>query len=109
MPGEERAALALLRRGFTVVPHMEIRDQLPASLEHVDQRHPARSADERRMGVHLDHRQRPPRGRDLVAFPGVRFLPHQQPVELGLPASPVNSLGQWVGSAFRRHRYLSFN
>jgi hypothetical protein len=103
VPGEERATLALFRRGFAVVPHVEIHDQLPASLEHVDQRDSALRPDERGRSVHLNHRQPPPRGGNLVALKGVRLLQHEQPVEFDLPGSPVDDFGQWVGSALCRH------
>jgi hypothetical protein len=107
VPGEERAALALLRRRLAVVPHVQVRDQLPAALEHVDQRHRTVRPDQRDPRVHLDHGQPPTGGRDRIALAGVCLLPHPQPVELGLPGGPVDDLGQRVRAGVRVH-WLTF-
>ena len=51
-----RAALALLGRGSTWVPHEIIGDQLPAALEGVEQSDRSVRTRSARGGVHLDHR-----------------------------------------------------
>ena len=33
----------------------------------------------------------------------MRFFPHEQPLELGLPGGPVDDLGHWVARTFCRH------
>ena len=93
VPGEERAALALVLRGLAVVPHVEVHEELSTPLEHVYQRHRTVRSDHRHAGVHLDHRQRPPCSGDRVTLAQVGLLPHQQLVHFVLPVRPVNGLG----------------
>ena len=86
----ERAALALGLGGLAGVPHVEVRDQLPAALEGVQQRDRPVRADQRDGGVDLDHRQPPARRGDRVAFAGVRLLANPQRVDFGLPGGAVD-------------------
>ena len=86
---EERAPLALVRRGLAVVPHVEVHDQLAPALEHVPQRYRAVRPGHRDRPVDLDHGQPPPGRRDRVPLVGVRLLPHPQLIQLSLPARPV--------------------
>jgi hypothetical protein len=73
----ERAALALAGGGLTVAPHVEIGDELLPALENLQQRHRPVGPDQRNSGIHLDHRQPPPRRRDRVTLVGMRLLPYQ--------------------------------
>lgn len=77
---------------------MEVRDELAAALEHLQQRDWPVLAGQRDRRIHLDHRQPPPGRRDRVAFPGVGLLPHQQLVQLCLPAGPVGHLRHRCGT-----------
>jgi hypothetical protein len=86
---EERAALALGLGGLAGVPHVEVDDQLAASLEHIKQTDRALRADQGYRGLHLDHRQPAASGRDRVALAGVRLLADQQLGQLRLPGVPV--------------------
>src|SRR3954464_7205429 len=87
---EEGAPGALLLGGLAVMPHVEVRDQLTAPLEGVQQRPRAVAADERDRRVDLHHGQTAAGGRDRVTLAGVRLLLHAQRVDLGLPRLAVD-------------------
>src|SRR5487761_585434 len=71
---EVGAADALPRPRFTVVPHMEVADEHPASLEDVQERNLAFRADHGDGRGNLDHRQAAALGGERVARAGVCLL-----------------------------------
>jgi hypothetical protein len=72
------------------VPHEVVGDELPASLERVQQGERSDGSDQLGLGVDLDHGQSPSGGRDRITFVGVRLLPDPECVDLRLEAVPVD-------------------
>ena len=68
------AALALLGSGMAGVPHEVVGDQLPATLERVEQGQWPVGTGQPERRVDLDHRQPAPGRGDRVAFVGMRLL-----------------------------------
>ena len=77
------------------MPHEVIGDEQPASLEHIQQRHHAMFADQRRGTIDLDHRQPPSGGRDRVAVPGVGLFANPQCVQFSLESAPIDYFGRY--------------
>jgi hypothetical protein len=71
-----------------VSPHTHS-DQLPAALEHLQQRDRPVLASQRNGGVHLHHRQPPAGRRNRVTCAGVRLLPNPQCIQFGLAGGPA--------------------
>jgi hypothetical protein len=93
LAGVERAALTLLGRGPTRVPHEVVGDQLPAPFERLQQGERSIGPDQLEAGVYLDHGQAPPGRGDRVTFAGVRLLPRTQLAQFGLEGVPVGGHG----------------
>ena len=68
-------AFTLLRGGMPVVPHEVVRDELPPTLERVEEGEAAVGPGQFEGGVDLDHGKTAACRRDRVTFPGVRLLP----------------------------------
>jgi hypothetical protein len=89
----------------TVVPRVEVHEQLPASFE---QRRrvalPLRSDERLAASNSTIGSER----RAALATPhGCALSPAPSRLDLGLPGGPVDDLGQWLGGAFCCHRYFS--
>src|SRR3979409_2418699 len=65
---KEGAPLALLRRRVAGVPHEVVRDEQPAILKRVQQRHGPMLANERCRTIHLGHGEPSAGGCDRIAF-----------------------------------------
>ena len=77
------------------MPHEVVGDELPASLERIEQRDRPAWPGQLEVGVHFDHGKAPSGRGDRVAFPDVRLLPIPQAVQFGLEDGPVNRFGLW--------------
>src|ERR1700733_1568940 len=79
---------------MAVPPHEVAGDELPASLERVEQGERTVRSGQRQAGVYLDHRQPAPGRGDGVALPGVRLLPDPQRANLCLEGGAIGHGGQ---------------